>query len=249
MHRLELAPPPFLTLSLYFSCGFDHSAALDANSTIWIFKAWGCPIQLVSPSLDCSSPETTPIQAECGPLYCAVLTRSGDVYAWWTNSDPFERLYLEAVMPWARPAKTVIPCQTKELKLNPIKLPALPDLPDLPDTGLSGEDRGKETRLIKIAAGDGLIGLTNKGHVLRLDLMDSEDDTWIWYYVSENVRALVPCLSCGVQLPHYSEVGKVKKIPAFRPTTGDDGQKRPPQVELLSDTLLITHVSNIAPIN
>ena len=171
--------------------------ALDTDSTVWTFEEWGNPTRLVSPSLDCSSPETTPIQAECGLSFCAVLTESGDVYVWWPDSDTFDGLRWEAAATRVRPVSggTIIPCRTKELKMDPIKLSALPDLPDLPDTGLSGEERGRETRLIKIAASyESLIGLTNKGHVLKLNGLGSKDGAGIWYYVSKNVRALVPLL-------------------------------------------------------
>ena len=86
----------------------------------------------------------------------------------------------------------VILCQTREFKMDPVRLPPLPDLPDLPDTGLPEEERRKKTRLIKIATcHHHLIGLTNKGHVLKLGEMENEDDTRIWCYVSENIRALV----------------------------------------------------------
>ena len=74
--------------------------------------------------------------------------------------------------------------------MDPTKLPALPDLPDFPATGLPEEERRKGTRLIKIAACyESLIGLTNKGHVLKLDKMDDENNTRIWQYVSKNVYA------------------------------------------------------------
>ena len=169
--------------------------ALDANSIVWTFEVWGRPTRLVSSSLDCSSLETTPIQAECGQSFCTVLTGSGDVYAWWTNAGFFERLYLKPDTTRVRPVETVIPCRTRKVKMDPIKLPALPDLPDLPATGLPEEERRKETRLIKIAAcDDSLIGLTNKGHVLKLDEMDDENNTRIWQYVSKNMYALVSCL-------------------------------------------------------
>ena len=188
--------PIFFTLSFYFSCGSISSVALDANSTVWIFRDWGCPIRLVSPSLDCSSPETTPIQAESGFSFCAVLMGSGDVYVWWTDSNFDERLGSEDFITGVHPIETVIPCRTRKVKMDPIKLPALPDLPDLPDTGLSGEELRKETRLIKIAAGSHyLIGLTNKGHVLVLGGLYSEDYTRdVWYYVSKSVCVLVPLL-------------------------------------------------------
>ena len=191
MRRPALTHQYFLTLSLYFSCGFHHSVALDANSTVWTFQDWGSPTRLVSPSIDCSSPETTPIQAETGFSFCAVLTGSGDVYVWWPDSETMGRLRLEAGMTRVRPIKTIIPCRTWKVKMDPIKLPTLPDLPDLPATGLPEEELRKETRLIKIAAcNDSLVGLTNKGHVLKLEGMYAVEDTRIWYYVSENVHAL-----------------------------------------------------------
>lgn len=165
--------------------------ALDTNSTVWTFKSWGEPIQLISPSLDCSSPETTPIQIECGDMFSAALTRSGDVYAWWLNRGDFDELYWEiheTSMALVPDHEAAIPCRTLELKTDPIKLPAFSDLPDLPATGLPGGQRSKETRLIKIAACSScLIGLTNKGHVLKLDGLSTDNNTWIWDYVSENV--------------------------------------------------------------
>ena len=165
--------------------------ALDINSTVWTFNNWAEPTRLVSPSLDCLSPETMPIQIECGVVFSAVLTRSGDVYAWWTNEGTFDELYMEIHNPRMgviADHEGVIHCQTRELKMDPIKLPTLPDLPDLLATGLLQEDRRKETKLIKIAAcNDCLIGLTNKGHVLKLDGLETEDHTRIWHYVSENV--------------------------------------------------------------
>jgi hypothetical protein len=49
---------------------------------------------------------------------------------------------------------TVIPCHTREINMDPVKLPILPDLPELPATGLPEEERRKETKLIKIEALD-----------------------------------------------------------------------------------------------
>ena len=66
-----------------------------------------------------------------------------------------------------------------------MKLPKLPDLPDLLGTGLSEEERKKETKLIKIAALDHyLVGLTNQGHVLKLDEMAEGESIRNWYHVS-----------------------------------------------------------------
>ena len=82
----------------------------------------------------------------------------------------------------------VIPCHTWEINKDPIRLPTLPDLPDFLGTGLLEEERKKETKLIKIAAFNFyLIGLTNKGHVLKIDGMRTEDSIWNWYYVSQGI--------------------------------------------------------------
>lgn len=243
------------TLSFEFSCGRLHAMTLDANSTIWNFRSWGRPFRLISPSLDCSSPETTPAQIECGWAFSTVLMRSGDVYAWWPYGGTFEDRYREAMAELDKDNSTkaivsdddtVIPCHTWEINKDPIKLPILPDLPDLTATGLSEEERRKDTKLIKIAAFDNcLVGLTNKGHVLKIDGLSDEDSIQIWRYVSSAQIIWYPFLNCDGQLPNYSEIDKVKEHSAFRTTTGDDGQERPPQVEFSSDTMLITHVSHI----
>ena len=144
---------------------------------------------------------------------------------------------------------TVIPFHIWEIDEDPVKLPPLPDLPDLTGTGLPEEELKEETKLIKIAVHDAaLIGLTNKGHVLRLSIGDHIRRTWD--YVSENTRTIwYLFLSRDVQLSGFSEIDKVKEHPAFRITVGDHGQGRPPEVELSSNTMLITHVSYVASIS
>ena len=170
---------------------------LDANSMVWTFNNWGRPSQLVSPLLNCSSPETTPVQVECGQKFSAVLTRSGDVYIWWpfygTIGSQYQKAMKEldkdestkAIVP---KGETVIPCHTWEMNVDLIKLPTLPDLPNLPATGLPEKEHRKETKLIKIAAGYGfIVGLTNKGHVLKIDGINKDENIGTWYYVSERV--------------------------------------------------------------
>ena len=245
---------------LNFSCSALHTMILDTNSTVWNFISWGRPFRLVSPLLDCSSPETTPIQIECRLPLSAVLSGSGDVYAWWPYGDAFKSRYQQATAELDEDESTkaivpdggsVIPCHTWEINMDPVKLPALPNLPDLPATGLPGDERWKEVKLIKIAGfQNSLVGLTNKGHVLKMDKLYTEDSARVWHYVSKSARMVWnPSLNSGTQLPNYSEIGKVKKHPAFHATTGNDGQERPPRVELPSDTMLITHVSYIAAIS
>jgi len=245
-----------LVISLDFSCVNTNATTLDANSTVWNLETWGRPYRLVSPLLDCSSPETTPIQAESGWPFPAVLMRSGDVYRCPPPLGQYEKVMAEldedestrAIVP---DGETVIPCHTWEMNMDLVKLPIPPDLPDLPMTGLSEEERRKETKFIEISAfWDGFVGLTNKGHVLKVNQFAGQDSFDIWHYVSGSARMIgYPFLNRDTQLPNFSEIDEVKKNPAFHTTTGNDGRGKPPQVELSSDTMLITHVSYIAPMD
>ena len=248
-----------MSVSFELSCIDDTIMILDANSMIWTFRRWDRPLRLVSPSLDCSSPKTTPVQIGCSDYECVILTKSGDMYVWEPFMGTFETRYREglaelekeestkAVIPDDR---TVIPCRTLEIDWDPVKVPVLPDLPDLPGTGLSEEECKKETKLIKIALDGCLVGLTNKGHVLKLDGMNHKGSFQAWRYVSKSGRMILHLfLNCDTQLPNFSEIDKVKEHSAFHATTGDNGEGRPPEVELLSDTMLITDVSHIASIS
>jgi SCF-associated factor 1 len=82
--------------------------------------------------------------------------------------------------------------------------------------------------------------------VLKMDKLYTEHSTRVWHYVSECTGDLAPLLNRNTQLPNYSEINEVEKHPAFHTTTSDNGEERPPQVELSADTMLITHVSYIA---
>ena len=196
-----------------FSCGRFHAMTLDVNFTVWNFRSWGRPFRLVSPSLDCSSPKTTPIQIECGWEFCTVLTEAGDVYVWWPFEGTLKDRYREGMAELDKSESTkaivphggkVIPCHAWEVNKDPVKLPMLPDLPDLLGTGLPEEEGKQETKLIKIAALEhSLIGLTNKGHVLGLDRLydedvlkfHGEDTTRTWHYVSKGAtNDLAPLL-------------------------------------------------------
>ena len=160
---------------------------LDANFSVWIFITWGRPFRLVSPFLDCSSPETTPLQIECSRYFSAVLMQSGDIYVWWPFEGTLGDRYREGMAKLDKDGSTkailpddgtVIPCHTWEIKMDPVKLRMYHRLSDLPGTGLTEEELRKETKLIKIAALTwGLIGLTNKGHVLMVGRLFGEDLT------------------------------------------------------------------------
>jgi len=169
---------------------------LDANSAIWNFETWGRPCRLVSPLLDCSSPETTPIQVERGFLFSAILMGSGDVYVWRMHAGQYKKAMAkldkdESTRTISPDGGTVIPCQTWEMNIDLIKLPSFPDLPDLLATGLPEEERRKETKFIKISSFDhGLVGLTNKGHVLKIDGLPDKDSVYIWRYVSGSTQII-----------------------------------------------------------
>ena len=234
--------------------------ALDANSTVWNFISWGRPFRLVSPLLDCSSLETTPIQIECGWEFSTVLTKSGDVYAWWPFGGTFQDQYQEAIAKLDKDESTkaivhheemVVMCYTWEIKKDPVKLPILPNLPDLPGMELQEEGHRKETKLIKIAAlNHCLIGLTNKGHVLKIDGLTNERSIQAWHYVSESAQMMwSPFLNCNSQLPNYSEIDKIKEYSPFDTTTANYGQEISPQVGFPLDTTLISHVSYINLMN
>ena len=83
----------------------------------------------------------------------------------------------------------VVPCYWWVLHgADPVRLPPIPAerLPVLPGTGLSQEDRDKETKLVKIASLDNnILGLTNKGHVLRYGELYGEETyrAGRWEYV------------------------------------------------------------------
>ena len=179
---------------------------------------------------------------------------------WWPFEGTLGDLYREGMAKLDKDESTeailpndrmFIPCHTWEIKMDPVKLLELPDLPDLLGTGLSEEECRRETKLIKITSFlYWVIGLTNKGHVLMHHGLSDEDHIGAWDYVCKSAQTILYQHSNGdTQLPNYSEIDKVKKHSAFCTNTGSDGKARPPEVELPSDTMLITDVSHIALIS
>lgn len=180
------------------SCGRKHSTAFDTRGQIWTFLSWGRPFRLVTPALDGSSSDSMPVQVECGWTFSVALTESGNVYAWW----PFDReiqLSVDATMEAMneqgnkRAESTPdnkIPCATWDLVYNPPHLPPIPVqiLPKLHDNDEGGNaEADKSLKLVKIAAADNcLIGLTNAGHVLKMDNLNSPSSALAshWEYVS-----------------------------------------------------------------
>ena len=178
--------------------------ALDSKNQVWTFINWGRPFRLDTPMLDCTSPETTPIQAESGWSFCSILTQSGDVLVFWPFIGEIGRHCHEENIAMdergdchAYPTTDHrIPCVAWPLRADPLRIPPIPELPQLSHTGSPQEERS-ETALIKIAAFDNhLIGLTNKGHVLKFGDLSNEnsfDRRTRWQYVGH--RALASCSS------------------------------------------------------
>lgn len=196
-------------------CGRLHSMALDSKNQVWTFINWGRPFRLDSPMLDCTSPETTPIQAESGWSFCSILTQSGDVLVFWPFLGEVGRYCHEENVAMdergdcqAYPtADHRIPCVGWPLRADPLRIPPIPELPELSHTGLSQEERS-ETTLIKIAAFDNhLIGLTNKGHVLKFGDLSNEtsfDRRTRWQYVRSS------CINNILELI-YGTVGEFQR--------------------------------------
>ena len=180
--------------------------ALDATSQVWTFTSWGRPFRLDSLLVDKSSPDTTPVQVESGWSFSSILTESGDVLVYWPGSGSFQEVIDEKMeeldssdderfkaATQARPAEAepnVVPCHSWALHgADPVRLPPIPasNLPVLGYAGLSQDILDQETMLVKIAALDNnIIGLTNKGHVLRYGQLYDEEEylTGRWEYVS-----------------------------------------------------------------
>ena len=174
---------------LLASCGRMHSSALDASNKIWTFTSWGRPFRMTCPVFD--DPEFAPVQVECGWMFSCVLVKSGDVFAWWPFSGTLERKIQNVNQQMNKSSNSlvrgvngVISCVPWDTDLIPERLPPLPSLPELEE--IDTEPR-KKTKLVKIAGFDGhIVGLTNKGHVLKFRGLENEQTIaqGTWTYVS-----------------------------------------------------------------
>ena len=153
---------------------------------------WGRPFRLVSPLVNNTSRDSTPIQVECGWTFTAVLTKSGDVLVWWpaghgilheritSKNDEMDQ---EGDKKACATEDGVIPCVTWDLEVDPVRLPALPPLPHLTHRGEPEKD--EEPRLVQLAGLDNFIlGLTQHGHVLKILVNENSAHLGIWEYVS-----------------------------------------------------------------
>lgn len=171
------------------SCGRLHASSLDASGQVWTFLSWGRPFKLSSNIL--ALPEYKPVQVECGWGFSSVLVKSGDVFVWWPFSGEMKNIIdrENEEMDRAGDKKAiaspegVIPCVTWSIEDNIVRLPSIPTLPPL------GEENDEEnsTKLVQIAGLEGhIIGLTNKGHVLKIGSADAppRSPEGSWQYVS-----------------------------------------------------------------
>ncbi|KAG8873845.1 hypothetical protein FRB97_006414 [Tulasnella sp. 331] len=235
------------------SCGRGHSAALDSNYNVWIFTRWGRPClltsDLINPKLSTtshssSSPATTStrvIQVESGWDYVAMLTASGAVYAISITSpeddfgpqlqakvEELDRLPNDHHSRARADNKKVIHCTTIEIPAAPLLLPAIPQ--DLPELAVDADD-GVKTELIRVAAGsEFLIGLTNKGHVLSIDLASQAGMAWL--------RGQFDLGYGGwVYHPEYTEVDRIRQDPVWA-AAGQTSKPTAPK-----GSMRITHIS------
>ena len=190
--------------------------ALDSKNQVWTFISWGRPFRLDTPLLDCTSPETTPIQAESGWSFCSILTQSGDILVFWPFLGEINRHFREENTAMdergdcqAYPTTDHrVPCVAWPLRADPLRIPPIPELPELNHTESSQEKKSEKTTLIKIAAFDNhLIGLTNKGHVLKFGDLSNEnsfDRRTRWQYVRSS------CISIMLKLT-YGTVGEFRR--------------------------------------
>lgn len=144
-------------------------------------------------------------------MFSSILTESGDVLVYWPFIGSFKELIDEKMQELdssddeilkaaakARPTDSepdVVPCHWWVLQgVDPVRLPPIPvsSLPELQYTGIAQDRLDEETKLVKIASLDNnIIGLTNKGHVLRYgELYDEERcHTGRWEYVSDTTSS------------------------------------------------------------
>ena len=219
------------------SCGRKHTIALDIDGHLWLIANWAQPVRIRTSQLSSDADDANGIrQIEAGWDSVAVLTRVGDVVVFW----PFEGALGEIIRERRedRSAANVgtvadgvvhnVPWDLDLIAQNEEQLVTLPDIPhDLPDLLNEDDDHARRdkyetdgdassrVKLVKIAAGaDFIVGLTNRGHVLQLDLDAGGDRAQSlkelfssrqrqWTYVRPSFRQFRPLVHFFLLIPPF----------------------------------------------
>lgn len=227
-------PKPIQTLS----CGRNFMTALDHDGDVWCFNSWGIPFQYQPNAFDHSIPDRKIIQVECGWSFVSALTESGTAYVWNVTYGEIKRRYeqMEEALANSPPpdgqpdyrsaplVDGVIQCQVQRLQgCEPLVLPDLPELPVL-DPAIT------QPKLIKLGAGDHfVVGLTDAGHVLKLNIGDiNEPDA-----ISTLTDSFKKGLRAWEFLPNFCQTSSVKALDEFKSQ----------ETIRVPDRLKITHIS------
>ncbi|KAG9127297.1 hypothetical protein FRC07_014967 [Ceratobasidium sp. 392] len=239
------------------SVGRRHSVLLDARNDTWVLRSWGRPARLVAPVFDNERSETSVLQIAAGWDVCAFLTQTGDVFVVFPFRGSFDQDAQSRMAEAGGEQSEVLAqngevrCECWDIQHHPTRLPALPSgLPVLhpPKDATAAQD--VPPKLVKIAAGeDFIVGLTDGGHVLKLDIPTSNEaelqqiisrGNLQWNYVS---LIVLPSLSSSAdrvvepKLPKFSDVAHVRNEPGFRHQQGHEEHQ-----SALED-LTVTHIS------
>ncbi|CAE7217054.1 unnamed protein product [Rhizoctonia solani] len=210
------------------SVGRRHAILFDGSQNIYVLLEWGRPIRLDSPALGGTRPKTTVVQVEAGWDVCVFLTKIGTAFVVFPFNGSFERDLEERRsqgLPEVKAQGDEVPCACTDIQHHPTKLPPIPN--NLPTLHTDTVDPDAPPKLVQIAAGDKfVVGLTDGGHVLKLDLPTYDE--------SELGRIIARGDLHWNYLPKFCDVAHVRNEPGFRP----QGQETP----ALED-LKVTHIS------
>ena len=172
-----------------------------------MFLNWGRPFWFSTKLLDNKRPESTPIQVVSSQRCSAILTESGSVLVLWLD----DRSIIKSLMvnnP-VRVTDHIIQCLTMGTCQEPFLLPSIPELPLLHETDTPDSFKAA-TKLVKIAAMNGaLIGLTDKGHVLKMNNFVRWERHYEWTYVCKFISFTFLVLRHIWQLPQFSEPARI----------------------------------------
>ncbi|QRW03259.1 RCC1/BLIP-II protein [Ceratobasidium sp. AG-Ba] len=218
------------------SVGRRHSILLDARNDAWIVRSWGRPARLVTPVLDNAHPESSIVQVDAGWDVCAFLTETGEVFVVFPFRGSFDQEAKTRMGEDGGEQSEIVPqdgevrCGCWDIEHHPTRLPALPAR--LPTLHRSTDATTQDTppRLVKIAAGDDfIVGLTDGGHVLKLDLPTRNE--------ADLRQAIERGNSQWNYLPRFCDVAHVRNESDFR----QQGQGQEDQRAL--EDLTVTHIS------